>query len=85
MERLVDLKDISDGRLYSRDDLVRAGCGNCEGCSACCQGMGTSLVLDPLDVDRLCRGLGATFQGLLQGPLELGAADGMILPHMAMN
>lgn len=85
MERLVDLKDISDGRLYSRDDLVRAGCGNCEGCSACCQGMGTSLVLDPLDVDRLCRGLGSTFQALLQGPLELGAADGIILPHMAMK
>ena len=53
MERQVDLKDISDGRLYGREDLVRAGCGDCRGCSACCQGMGASLKLDPLDVDRI--------------------------------
>ena len=85
MERQVDLKDISDGRLYGREDLVRAGCGDCRGCSACCQGMGASLKLDPLDVDRICKGLGCTFQDLLKGTLELGLVDGIILPNMSMK
>lgn len=50
MKRKVDFKDISDGRLYSSNDMVRADCHNCEGCSACCRGMGNSIVLDPLGI-----------------------------------
>ena len=54
MERNIDMKEVSDGRLYTSNDLVKADCGGCEGCSACCQGMGESIVLDPLDIHRLC-------------------------------
>ena len=35
MERMIDLKEISDGRLYTADDMVKADCQDCKGCSAC--------------------------------------------------
>ena len=56
MKRNVDLKEISDGRLYSSGDMVRADCRDCEGCSECCRGMGSSIILDPMDVWRLQKG-----------------------------
>ena len=50
MKRNVSLEEISDGRLYDKNDMVRAGCGGCKGCSACCHGMGESIILDPYDL-----------------------------------
>ena len=58
MLRNVDLSEISDGKLYDANDMVKADCKGCEGCSACCRGMGKSIVLDPLDVHHLTIGLG---------------------------
>ena len=49
MKRMVDLKEISDGRIYSSGDMVRADCHDCTGCSDCCRGMGSSIILDPMD------------------------------------
>ena len=81
MKRNVDLKEISDGKLYTADDMVRADCHDCQGCSACCSGMGDSVILDPMDVWRLRRGTGMEFAELVEkGYVELGIADGMILP-----
>ena len=71
MERNIDMKEVSDGRLYTSNDLVKADCGGCEGCSACCQGMGESIVLDPLDIHRLCCGLHTDFNGLMVDKIEL--------------
>lgn len=85
MKRKVDLKDISDGRLYSSNDMVRADCHDCEGCSACCRGMGSSIVLDPLDIQRLCKGLCVSFDGLMERHIELHAEDGMIVPNLKMD
>ncbi len=85
MRRKVDFKDISDGRLYSSNDMVRADCHNCEGCSACCRGMGNSIVLDPLDIQRLCKGLSVSFDGLMERYIELHAEDGMIVPNLKMD
>ncbi len=84
MIREVSLKEISDGRLYDANDMVKADCGDCKGCSACCRGMGTSIVLDPLDVFRLSEGLGQSFSQLLAEHLELNVADGLILPNLKM-
>ena len=36
MERNIDMKEVSDGKLYTSNDMVKADCGGCEGCSACC-------------------------------------------------
>lgn len=84
MKREVDLKEISDGKLYGPNDMVKADCADCKGCSACCQGMGQSIVLDPYDVYRLTKGLNLSFEALLYDKIELNVFDGMILPNLKM-
>lgn len=85
MKRECSLKDISDGKLYSSNDMVKADCLDCKGCSACCKGMGNSIILDPLDVSRLCKGLDIDFNGLLSQAAELNVVDGIILPDLKMS
>lgn len=85
MKRQVDLREISDGKLYGLNDMVKADCGDCQGCSACCSGMGNSIVLDPLDVYRIEIGLHMDFQHLMNGYIELNVVDGLILPNLKMN
>ena len=72
MRREVILEEISDGRLYEANDMVKADCQDCKGCSDCCQGMGDTVILDPLDVHRLCAGLKKLPEELLGSVLELG-------------
>ena len=85
MKRQVSLEEISDGRLYGKNDMVKAGCGGCKGCSSCCSGMGNSVILDPFDIFRLTTGLGMTFEMLLDGKIELNVVDGIILPNLKMS
>ena len=86
MRREVSLEEISDGRLYSQNDMVKADCQDCAGCHDCCEGMGDTVVLDPLDVHRLCTNLGKTTGELAgAGYIKFDAADGNILPHLCMN
>lgn len=82
MRREIDMDAISDGRLYGPDDMVKAGC---RGCSHCCREMGKSIVLDPLDAYRITKGLGCTFDGLLDGHVELNVQEGVILPNLKMT
>lgn len=84
MRREVSLEEISDGRLYSSSDMVKIGCDDCRGCSECCRGMGSSIILDPYDVFRMENGLGKRFEELLLESLELNLADGLILPNLKM-
>lgn len=84
MIREVGLEEISDGKLYGLNDMVRADCNDCRGCSSCCKGMGSSIVLDPLDVNRLVGHLGEGFEALLADRLELNVVDGIILPNLKM-
>lgn len=86
MKRQISMEEISDGKLYSLNDLVKAGCNDCKGCFACCQGMGNSIVLDPLDVYMLYKNLNQTTEELLlTGKLELQVVDGIILPNLKMG
>lgn len=85
MIRNIDMKEISDGSLYQSNDMVKADCGGCKGCSACCQGMGSSIVLDPLDIHQIIIGLGLTFEELLKEYIELNVVDGLILPNLKMT
>lgn len=84
MKRDVSLEEISDGKLYGLNDLVKADCHDCEGCFDCCCGMGESIILDPYDVWRLTGGLGKSFEQLLEEHLELHVVDGLILPDLKM-
>lgn len=85
MRREQTLEEISDGKLYDSNDMVKADCHDCEGCCDCCQGMGDSVILDPYDVHRLSVGLTKPVEQLLQECLELGVSDGNILPHLRMT
>ena len=85
MKRNIDMNEISDGKLYDINDMVKADCNDCKGCSACCQGMGQSIVLDPLDVFNLTVGLNTTFEQLLAEAIELNVVDGVILPNLRMG
>ncbi|WP_346663338.1 YkgJ family cysteine cluster protein [uncultured Merdimonas sp.] len=84
MLREIDFAEVSDGKFYQPGDMVKADCQGCEGCCDCCRGMGTSIVLDPLDVHRISTGLGKSFEELLGPHLELQVVDGIILPNLRM-
>lgn len=81
----VDLTEISDGKLYGSNDMVRVGCHDCEGCSSCCKDMGTSVLLDPYDAYRLVVNLGKDFEQLLQEEVELHVEAGVVLPNLRMQ
>ena len=85
MKRDGDLTSLTDGKLYRSSDMVRLGCNNCEGCSACCRGMGNSVVLDPYDVWRLERGTGIPFAQMIGNQVMLSVVDGLILPSLNME
>lgn len=85
MKRYVSLEEISDGRLYTAKDMVRADCHGCEGCSACCHGMGESIILDPYDVYRLEKMEGFSFAESIGRTIELNVVDGVILPNLMMS
>ncbi len=85
MERNVSLDEISDGKLYGINDLVKADCNDCKGCFACCQGMGSSILLDPLDINNLSTHLNLTFEQLLIDKIELNIVDGIIMPNLKMS
>lgn len=85
MKRQVTLEEISDGKLYGLNDMVKADCNGCKGCSVCCHGMGASIVLTPLDVYRLEKGTGKSFGELMTTWVELQVVDGLILPNLKMN
>lgn len=82
MEREIDMREVSDGRLYDPRDMVKADCGGCAGCSLCCESMGSTIILDPFDVWRLTGGLEVSFEELLQDKLELNLVEGIVLPNM---
>ena len=80
MLRNVSLEDISDGKLYTENDLVRVDTNSCKGCqTVCCQNMGSTIVIDPYDCYKLTTGLGKTFEQLTMNELELNVVDGLVV------
>lgn len=85
MLREMDLQTQTDGKKYSVNDMVRVGCNDCEGCSECCRVVADTILLDPYDVFRLMKGTQLTMQQLMERYIELGMANGVILPHMKID
>lgn len=71
-------------RFYEWNDMVKADCHDCRGCSECCRGMGSSILLDPLDIFNLTKNLQKSFEELLTESVELAVEEGLILPHLNM-
>ena len=72
-------------KLYTAGDMVRINCNGCMGCSYCCQEMGESVVLTPLDLYELTVHLGQSFDVLMEDKIELYMTDGMVLPNLKMR
>ena len=85
MERNWNMEERTDGKRYSSNDMVKVGCHDCLGCSACCHNMGSSIVLDPWDVYQLTTGLGQSMEELLAQAIELNVVDGLVLPNLKMQ
>lgn len=84
MRRRIDLHEISDGKRYHRSDMAKLGCGNCEGCSACCHDM-ESVILDPWDIYMLTTRLECTAEKLLESYIEPGVEDGLVVLQLKMG
>ncbi|MBP5281180.1 MAG: YkgJ family cysteine cluster protein [Lachnospiraceae bacterium] len=86
MKRYVSLEEISDGKLYTANDMVKADCLGCQGCSRCCHEMGDTILIDPYDIWRFQKGLGKDAQTLLaENVIALRVVDGVIVPHIQMQ
>lgn len=85
MIRNCSLDEISDGKLYGLNDMVKADCNDCIGCSSCCRNMGDTVILDPLDVFIMVKNIHLSFEELLKDHIELGVDNGAILPHLKMS
>jgi Fe-S-cluster containining protein len=85
MKRTIDINEVSDGKLYEVNDMIKAGCDGCRNCHACCVDMGGSIILDPLDIYNMTNELSVTFEQLLAEHIELNVVDGIILPNIKMN
>ncbi len=85
MKREVDMAEISDGKLYRANDMVKADTGGCVGCSHCCRTMCDTIILDPWDMHEIYDGTGLTFNDMLDQSIELNVQDGLILPNLKQN
>lgn len=73
-------------KYYTLNDLVRADCHDCAGCSSCCRDMGDSIYLDPYDAYQLQKGGGLAMAELLSGGISaLTVWKGLILPCLRMQ
>ena len=75
------LAELSDGKLYGLNDMVKADTRGCDGCSACCHGVGNTIVLNPFDMYELITGTNRTYEELLNDNnlVDLGHGEGYAL------
>lgn len=85
MEREIDLKEVSDGKLYTAGDMVKIGCNDCAGCSECCRTVGDTIILDPYDLYQLEQVLHTGFEELMIDKIELRMVDGVVQPNLKIR
>lgn len=82
MLREEKLEDITDGKRYGINDMVRTDTLGCKDCSKCCETMADTIVLSPLDVHNMEMATGKDFNALMEKYIELKMHDGVILPNI---
>lgn len=85
MKSINTLEEISDGRLYDIEDIVKADTCGCDGCSDCCRDVGELVVLSPYDVYEMVNFLGVEFDELLGDKIELRQSNKITLPYLKMQ
>lgn len=76
------LDQISDGKLYGVYDWVAADTSGCNGCSACCHGVGELVILNPHDFYAIKKHLGLTNDTHLSDFATFKTNDRITLPHL---
>ena len=79
------LDEISDGKLYDIEDMVKADTCGCDGCSDCCHDVGDLVVLTPFDVYEIISYLGVDFDELLGDKIQLREDNKILLPYLKMQ
>ena len=79
------LEEISDGKLYDIDHMVKADTCGCNGCSDCCKDVGDLVVLTPFDVHEIVSHLGIRFDELLGDKIQLRTNNKISLPYLKMQ
>lgn len=84
MAQITNFEEISGNKKYNRNDMVRLGCNDCEGCSSCCHNM-EHIFLEPWDIWNMTNFLNCSFEQLLNKNIELEIVDGLTLPQLKMT
>lgn len=79
------LNEISDGKLYDVEDIVKADTGGCNGCSDCCHDVGELVVLTPFDVYEIVSYLNIEFNQLIDDKIILRENNKILLPYLNMQ
>ena len=83
--RSINLDEISDGKLYDIEDIVKADTYGCNGCNDCCCDVGDLVVLNPFDVYEMTNFLNIEFNDLVGKNIELRENNKILLPYLKMN
>ena len=79
------LDEISDGKLYDIEDIVKADTCGCDGCNDCCCDVGDLVVLTPFDVYEMVSFLDIEFDELLKDKIVLRENNKILLPYLKMQ
>ena len=79
------LDEISDGKLYDIEDIVKADTCGCDGCNDCCCDVGDLVVLTPFDVYEMVSFLDIEFDELLHDKIVLRENNKISLPYLKMQ
>lgn len=79
MKRNLTFEEISDGKLYTKDDLAKISCNDCNGCSECCKVTEDTIFLDPYDIYSLQKSCDSS---IFEEVIGFTVVDGVITPFL---
>lgn len=82
MKKIDDLMTISNGRLYTEKDHVKADTSGCVLCHACCLGIDGMVELNPYDVFQLRNATNLTFEALNHQHVTTIPDGKLMIPHL---
>lgn len=85
MKQQRTLEEISDGKIYDISDKVKADTRGCDGCSACCHGVGDLVMLTPFDIFEIVRAAGQDFEALMEDKMTWREEKKVLLPYLKMQ
>lgn len=85
MRHINILDEISDGKLYDIEDMIKVDTCGCDGCSDCCRDVGDLVLLTPFDVYEMTSYLGMNFNELLGYKIQLRENNKILLPYLKMQ